>query len=436
MTTNQPVILHLTSLLDVGGTSRIMENFATFGDTQRFVSAVAGLRGEDSVVAEMRARGIAAGIVGTGLEHLDALVPAGGAFAVVIHRAGQPEEVWDRAAPLLQARKPLAVVECNIFGTFDGGRGDSLRDGLFCYGAHTLWRHWRQSGSPPPDAYLARHRLIHNPVPATADDAGISRLRRAFRGQMGIPEDAFVIGDVCRPAPEKLDAMLAAIMPRMLRQCPGTWVITRRFPDGMARHLQAACGNHYINLPMTVDATELLSTYAAMDVFAHFSTMGESFGMAIAEAMRCGLPVVLNETPGPRNNNAQGELVRHGISGFLANDPRAALQALKTLADSPELRHSMGAIGQAHLETPPFDPVTATRQLEGWIVELARAKGLDPVPGFEPPAHAPSEEEVGASLGNYRDEFLVVPNSGNLVNAWCLAASGRRVFWRLRRKFL
>lgn len=72
----------------------------------------------------------------------------------------------------------------------------------------------------------------------------------------------------------------------------------------------------------------------------------EGFGMAIAEAMACGLPVVASDC------SAIPELVVHGRGGWLCpvDDVEAFAAAVNRLAAEPALRRDMGAFNRARVE--------------------------------------------------------------------------------------
>ena len=70
----------------------------------------------------------------------------------------------------------------------------------------------------------------------------------------------------------------------------------------------------------------------AMDVFA-FPSIAEGFGLALAEAMACGVPVVASAVGGVP------ELVSDGVSGLLVppQDPEALAAAILSILESPDL---------------------------------------------------------------------------------------------------
>ena len=77
-----------------------------------------------------------------------------------------------------------------------------------------------------------------------------------------------------------------------------------------------------------------------------FPTVREGFGLAAAEAMACGLPVVAT------NCSSLPELINEGKGGFLCpvGDVDAFAEKINILADSPRLRKEMGGYNRAKVE--------------------------------------------------------------------------------------
>lgn len=75
-------------------------------------------------------------------------------------------------------------------------------------------------------------------------------------------------------------------------------------------------------------------------------TVREGFGLSVAEAMACGLPVVASDC------SSIPELVDHGKGGFLCpvGDVAAFAEKINFLADSPRLRKEMGEYNRAKVE--------------------------------------------------------------------------------------
>jgi glycosyltransferase involved in cell wall biosynthesis len=77
-----------------------------------------------------------------------------------------------------------------------------------------------------------------------------------------------------------------------------------------------------------------------------FPTVREGFGLAAAEAMACGLPVVAT------NCSSLPELIDNGKGGFLCpiGDVEAFAEKINFLAENPELRREMGEYNRAKVE--------------------------------------------------------------------------------------
>ena len=92
---------------------------------------------------------------------------------------------------------------------------------------------------------------------------------------------------------------------------------------------------------------DVLDFYAAADVYVSPSKE-DSFGLPVAEAMACGLPVVTSVCAGV------ADLIHDGVDGFVLRDPRdtqALSQLIKRLQAESDLRHKIGeAAASAILE--------------------------------------------------------------------------------------
>jgi glycosyltransferase involved in cell wall biosynthesis len=68
-------------------------------------------------------------------------------------------------------------------------------------------------------------------------------------------------------------------------------------------------------------------------------------GLKVLQYMAAGLPVVANPV------GVQAEMVRHGMTGFLADTAEEWVSAVGRLANDPDLRRRMGAAGRRLVET-------------------------------------------------------------------------------------
>ncbi len=99
-----------------------------------------------------------------------------------------------------------------------------------------------------------------------------------------------------------------------------------------------------VNFVGRVPHTEVPQELAKLDIYVALSRI-ESFGVAIIEAGAAGRPVVVSDAGGLPEVTVEGE------TGFVVprENPQAAAAALEKLVLDAELRHRMGASGQAHV---------------------------------------------------------------------------------------
>jgi glycosyltransferase involved in cell wall biosynthesis len=91
-----------------------------------------------------------------------------------------------------------------------------------------------------------------------------------------------------------------------------------------------------------IGPARLPAIYRLADVVVLPSSIQESFGMVLAEAMACGKPVIASRLPGVRT------VVADGTTGLLVPpaDPAALAGALTRLLGDAPLRAEMGAAGR------------------------------------------------------------------------------------------
>jgi glycosyltransferase involved in cell wall biosynthesis len=428
-------ILHLTDDLCMGGTCAIIANDIRAATTPGVRRIMAGFAGQPSYASALAREGIEAYAIGAELEPFVSRLTGDMPFVAVIHRSGEETALWNEVLPRLRRKGAVAIVERNIFGYVDGGATARQHlDKSFEISKHNVFRHWTASGRPAIEPYLKRNQVLYPTVDFQHSVEDISARKFLMRKSLGIPQDAFVAGDLCRPSPKKLDYMVPAILPRVLKSIPNFYFVARTFPRRIERRMRDAVGPHFINLTSTNDRQELANTYACLNVLLHMSTVGESFGMAIAEAMCCGVPVIANETPGSRENNAQCELVVHGETGFLANTPDAVLHFLCQVCSSPALLQETGAAARRFFEVGAHSKAALGSQLEGEVLSIARGRGAALDVSIPPWQSCVPVQELVSYLRSY-DSTLSAPVDGvRRTRLWHTQINLRRNLWRVERK--
>ena len=128
--------------------------------------------------------------------------------------------------------------------------------------------------------------------------------------------------------------------------------IVRRLKKNTRIYYTQGLGSQ-INLPVnaglqsigSVPFKDMANRYRQMDLLV-MPSVREGFGLAVAEAMACGLPVVAS------NCSAIPELIDNGKGGFLCpvGDVKSFAEKINLLAESPKLRREMGEYNRWKVE--------------------------------------------------------------------------------------
>lgn len=189
-------------------------------------------------------------------------------------------------------------------------------------------------------AAILAERQVRTPIRVVPTGIPVAGYRggdgAAFRRGIGLPEGAMVVGTVGRLAEEKNLGFLARALARFLAAHPAAFgLIVGEGPSrgAMAETFARAGVGGRVRFAGILEGAELVSAYKAMDVFA-FSSLSETQGLVLAEAMAAGVPVVALEATGVN------DLLCDGENGRLlpAADEAAFAAALAEIAESPPAR--------------------------------------------------------------------------------------------------
>lgn len=191
-----------------------------------------------------------------------------------------------------------------------------------------------------PDAQ-GKITLIHNGVDVERFFVS-PEARKRKRRELGIEENELVAGTVSRLSPEKGIVYFIDAAHEILRQQPGARFLI--VGDGPERvELERRAGSDAIRF---VGAQENVTEWLnALDVFV-MPSLAEAFGLAVVEAMACGLPVVASDAGGLR------DIVRERESGLRVplGDAGAIARAVLELGQDAGKRRAFGQAGRSRVE--------------------------------------------------------------------------------------
>lgn len=366
-------VLHVVPSLGLGGTEKVMQLLLTRLDPARFHRAVWS-PSDGPRAALLREAGvttfIGGDLGGVAARHLPHIVH--------VHRAGwpQPELLRPLRTAFRQAsaathppgtgavapRRLPAIVETNVFGRHDPSPSGRFIDVTLFVSRFCAERFARVQGIP---AVPPRWRVLYNPV----DTALFARLTPDPADPAARDYSRPVLGRLSRPDPGKWSSLALHILPVLRREMPHfRYDVIGGTPDAERYVREHGLADNVRFLPPVRDDAELAGFFNELSLLAHANDTGESFGLAIAEAMAAGLPVVTHPCPGLRDN-AQLELVEHGVTGLVADTVEDYAQAVLHLLRHPETARRMGEAGRRKAAAL-FDADAQARALEALYDEL------------------------------------------------------------------
>ena len=329
-------ILEAADQLGIGGTELALENFCRNLDKSKFDITVAGFREGGAREEILRNLGFDVIIANIDAEIWRNLLQK----ADVLHWHGCGILEADVFEPIRQA-KPALVIQTNVFGLSDDSAYYDLVDLDLYISEMCLVR--RARGSNDNFDHL-KHKcsVLYYPVDLDRLEKNMPSAQdvAACRKELGLGNSP-TVGRTGRSV-DKIHPVSFHMMRRLIRWIPDVKFLLVGYTDKM-QELAAQLGiqDHFVWAEPTADLKTLLTYYRSMDVYLGTSIMGESFGMSIAEAMACRLPVVAVSTPNA--DNAQIELVDNGKTGLVIQAyPRLVALACKELLLNEKPRRSNG----------------------------------------------------------------------------------------------
>jgi glycosyltransferase involved in cell wall biosynthesis len=283
--------------------------------------------------------------------------------------------------PKTWSKMPLII---NGLPSFEGGTGPNFVPVVMTEFGRSLF----------PDAELIYHgvdsdlfRPISQTDPLTASNGRVIKSRKDAKALLGIDSDAFLVVRVDRNSHRKNFAdTWRALIPVMKRHANvQAWFHCRaegdqlELPQIIAREPEYADRFHFpgsFSSKRGWTESDLVAVYNAADLFVSTS-WGEGFGLTLAEASACGVPIIaqnvssITEVVGPGGILLEPErfiAVDSGQDQWLPNVP-AFTDAIERLYASRSTRRELGEAGRTHVRK--FSWEKSASQFNDLILRLA-----------------------------------------------------------------
>lgn len=236
-----------------------------------------------------------------------------------------------------------------------------------------------------------RQHVLTNPVDVQAFENVPAAAGVEFRQHWGIPEDAMVLGRLGQPFADKWHVCLVESFSALASEFPELFLLVVAPPDSIKEAIEklpVGSRERTCVIDWLDGDDNLARAYAAIDIFAHASRRGESFGFVVVEALASSIPTVTLSTP--YQDNAQFDWISESRAGIVAGSPEEFTEALRRLAFNAPLRQRMGQLG------PPYVVRFNVERICSELVDLLREtpsaacgrlgsrRGSRPTQKFEP----------------------------------------------------
>lgn len=306
----------------------------------------------------------------------------------IVHTHSGNQELVSTAAA--RAGTPI-VIRTDQFGRYFQPNSGSNVDYFFYPSKTILFRTLLLNHRRLDENWPKELNFLYNPLDINAVRGGGS-MREAY----DIPESAKVVGKIGRPVPEKWGKLTVEAFNDALKNVPDTHLFLVGVPNKIRNAIASYDLESRVHCADVLPPEDVSNFYATIDVLAHTSAIGESFGYVIAEAMANGIPSVVDSTP--LRDNAQIELINNNETGFVANSSYAFGNALTRLLNDDDLREKFGSAARNRVEE--FNVHTVVARLERFYHYLAAEQGL-----IDQPIETPSLDKERRTIHSFEQEY-------------------------------
>jgi glycosyltransferase involved in cell wall biosynthesis len=345
-------IIIVVNSLGLGGTERSAINFCVGYKNYGHDVLLIAVGGGGARSGLLNAAGIKY-ITGDGSsESLQHLTEAGLDFSpdlIHVHRTGTPESSIDKVWTGVRTKKTI-IVETNHFGRYDSSANGKLIDAHFQLSQWCMLKYFLLSMD---DESAGKCHIISNPVDTEPYIKLSFNEKKIFKEKFcekyGIPSESYLFGRVGQPILSKWHPIILNAFSSFCKTHKNSYLILVGPPKEYSLEIDRLnnnTGTKIICIESINNDSELISLYAALDIFLHASTIGETFGYVLIESMLCFTPVITLSTP--LRDNSQVEIVGHMRGGIIVNNKYSMLQAMELTYCNPHLRENLATKGRSY----------------------------------------------------------------------------------------
>lgn len=192
--------------------------------------------------------------------------------------------------------------------------------------------------------------------------------RDRIRKELKIPAEAQVILFVGAYSRKGLAMAIESLRHLEEAELRNTYLLAVGSGDQSLFHQKASSCGVADHLLLVTHQRNILPYYAAADLFL-LPTLYEPFGLVTLEAMACGLVPIVSK------NTGASELIAHGNSGYLIDDPTSSKEIahyLKILLSDSALRSQMAAAVRSKAEQRSWTVVASEYEQLFQVIESER----------------------------------------------------------------
>ena len=336
-------ILTIIYDLDLGGTQRAAQNFALAYHQDGHDSRVLTIYDDGPRMNQLLNAGVFVYSQKNGEEDNLSKINIWHPDIIHIHRWGNTDTHLDKILFKLKNNN-TKVIETNVFSWADNSDDSKLTD-VHCHLSE--WCIWRWS-------LFVKNKPLGIVLPYLVIPDNFYKESRgnidSFKKRHGIPLDKFVFGRVGQNSPAKFHKKIYLSFEALFLINNNTHLFMVGVPPLLIPEIkELACYKKGgITLLEKIEGDEELRlAYNSMDCFLHYSTIGESFGMVLAEAQLCEIPVISVSTP--KADNSQLEVLKHNESGIIVKNDKYLLEVMRQFLVETYSLVDFGVAGRKHV---------------------------------------------------------------------------------------